>query len=115
MQVAPPAFPRTLIEMKSKLSRIIEEATVDCYNDDEVYSGWACTLTDAITSPQECFANGHPATLLKMDVGKNSRAVYALVKIDKKRVIVPAETLELRDKKQDAYIQAYKKWLAGDY
>ena len=93
------------------LEGIIDDATVDCYGEDEQFSGWLCTLQDSITCPQECTANNAACKLLKIIDAMGGRGVHALVDIGGKRLVVPAETLELRDKRQNAYILAYKEWL----
>jgi hypothetical protein len=37
--------------------------------------------------------------------------VHALVKFGKARLVVPIETIGLKDRKQGDYIAAYKEWL----
>lgn len=33
---------------KKEYEKIIEEATVDCYNEDEAFYGMVCTLSDEL-------------------------------------------------------------------
>ena len=97
--------------MKSKLQKLIEEATVDCYGEDEQFSGWACTLEDQIKCPQACTASKNAAKLLKISETKGGRSINAMVEISGKRLLVPIEAIDLKDKRQNNWILAYKEWL----
>lgn len=98
--------PRKTVE-----DEIIEDATTDAYGEWEQLAGWACVLEENLKTPQECRANKNPAVLLKVK-GPDS-TINALINCKGARLLVPIETIELKDKRQDAYIRAYKKWLKG--
>lgn len=38
---------------KGRLAEMIEEATVDCYNDSELTTGWFTTIEDNLVVPFE--------------------------------------------------------------
>jgi hypothetical protein len=42
---------RSYIPFKEELDRMIEEATVDCYNEDEAFMGVVCYLADRMSFP----------------------------------------------------------------
>jgi len=92
---------------RQQLEKIIQDATVDCYDESEALSGWETTLEENIRVPQDCTTNHHQATLLKFTGSANS--INALVLVDGKKLIVPIETIKLLDSKQDLFIQAYKQ------
>ncbi|MFH1106581.1 MAG: hypothetical protein V1787_01675 [Candidatus Micrarchaeota archaeon] len=94
-----------------KIEKIIEEATLDCYDESECYGGWLATLEDEIETPQPCLANRNPAELLRIVGAESGLGVNALIKIGKQRLIVPVETIVLENKGQNAFIEAYEKWL----
>lgn len=97
--------------MRNKLDRIIEEATTDAYGEYEQFAGWFCFLEDKITVPQECAVKGEPAIITKVVQAESGLGVYAEVRFNKKGVPVPVEYIVLKNKRQNSFIEAYKKWL----
>lgn len=88
--------------------KIIEEATVDCHDEEEQLSGWACMLEDNIPTPCKCFIGKKEARLDKIEQGEND--ILGLVKIDKLKIRTPIEDVKLEDEKMRIYINAYKHW-----
>jgi hypothetical protein len=98
----------------NKLDKIIYEATLDAYNDYEQFSGWCVTLEENIRVPQECLTNGNPVTLTKIVDANGGLGINAVVRIGGKKgkkFLVPVESLALKNKRENAFIEAYKKWL----
>jgi Calcium binding len=52
---------------KRELDALIEEITVDCYNEDEELSGFLAYLDDALEQPVEATVMGVPVTLVGVD------------------------------------------------
>ena len=52
---------------KRELDALIEEITVDCYNEDEELSGFLTYLEEALEQPVEATVMGVPVTLLGVD------------------------------------------------
>jgi len=52
---------------KRELDALIEEITVDCYNEDEELSGFLTYLDDALEQPVEATVMGVPVTLVGVD------------------------------------------------
>ncbi len=52
---------------KRELDALIEEITVDCYNEDEELSGFLTYLDDALEQPVEATMMGVPVTLVGVD------------------------------------------------
>lgn len=95
-----------------RLDKIIEEAIVDAHDEDEQFSGWLCILEERVSCPQGCTANGYPALLVKLTGAKGGRGIHALVKLGAAKLVVPIESIELKDKAQNYFLLAYKKWLS---
>jgi Calcium binding len=52
---------------KRELDALIEEITVDCYDEDEELSGFLTYLDEALEQPVEATVMGVPVTLLRVD------------------------------------------------
>ncbi|MEW6328676.1 MAG: calcium-binding protein [Candidatus Micrarchaeota archaeon] len=89
----------------------METAIVDAYSEDEQFTGWCCVLEENITVPQECRIKRKPATLIKIVEADSGHAIHGEVCLDKKHIPVPLEYIELKNKRQNLFIVAYKKWL----
>jgi len=98
-----------------RIEKIIEEATVDTYNEWEELAGWDTILTDNISTPQKCKINDEAAILI--GISSNDKAVYAKVRFEKlkKNISVPIEHVDLKDKSQAVYIKAYKKGFSDQF
>ncbi|GEM_PF-4386861 len=98
---------------KSKIEKIIEDATTDCHDEEETFSGWDCLFEDQLRLPQECEVNHIQATLLKIVQSQGGLAIHAKIRTKEGTLIAPIETLTLKNRPQNTYIEAYKKWLKG--
>jgi hypothetical protein len=102
---------RGIGRMKSKLDKIIEDATVDAYNEIEQFAGWYCLLENEIKVPQECTVRRDHGVLTKIIQAKSGHGVYAEIRFNTRIIPVPIEMIRLKNKHQDTFIEAYKKWL----
>ncbi len=95
---------------EKKLDKLIEEATVDCYNDYEARSGFGATLEDELTVPFRETVLGEDVVVNKVkDEGDRIVAV-----IRKNKELHKAGILDLKNvepAKHALWIEAYRKFL----
>jgi len=66
-----------------------EEATVDCYNEYEQSSGWACTLADELPLPLKCLVFGKEAVLVDVDTDEQGTSVLGVITQNRKKIRIP--------------------------
>lgn len=92
--------------------KIAEEATVDCYNEYEVFSGWQAYLESEIDLPCRCRVDKKEGTLLGFDTAEPGLALLAIVNIDGNQYKLDATTVRIPEKEKGSkYLEAFKKWL----
>ncbi len=98
---------------EKKFQKMAEEATVDCYNEYEQSSGWACTLADELPLPLKCFIFGEEVTLVDIDTDENGTSVLGVVTKNKKKIRIPIQDVEVADKKCKGldWLGAYCYWI----
>jgi hypothetical protein len=96
-----------------RLEKLAEEAMIDCYNDWEVYAGWACTIEDNLPLPLKCSVLGEEATLVAVEPDDSGTAVLGVVKRKGKKLRMPVQDIEPLDKRVKGleWIDAYRHWL----
>ena len=101
----------SLIPSKKKMyERIIEEATIDCSDEYEQISGWACLLDDSIPAPCNCIVGNEEAILEKIDTDDNGNVVIGIVRLNKTKVRILIQDIILENQKAMNYINAYAYW-----
>jgi len=90
-----------------------EEATVDCYNEYEQCSGWACTLADELPLPLKCLIFGEEAMLVNVDTDETGISVLGVITKNKKKIRIPIQDVEVVDKKGKGldWLGAYRYWI----
>lgn len=73
---------------KKLYEKIIEDATVDCKDEDEQTAGWECILDENIHTPCTCKIGKQEAILEKISPDDNSNALIGVVKLDKTKIRV---------------------------
>lgn len=103
---------KALLNNKDKIlfEEIIEEATVDCYNEYEQISGWVCVLEENIPSPCKCLIGKEIASLEKIDTNSSSSEIFGIIKLNKTKIRIPIEDILLEDPNSMKYIDAYRYW-----
>ena len=103
---------KRLLNSRDKIlfEKIMEEATMDCYNEYEQISGWACVLEENISVPRKCLIGKENAILDKIDMNSNSSDIFGIIKLNKSKIRVPIEDISLEDSDSMKYIDAYKWW-----
>lgn len=93
------------------LDAMIEEATVDCYNDEEQITGLFTMLDEHLALPFQTTLLGTPVTVAKVDLTVNHEIV-AICRRDGHRQAIPILDLPLPTPSPDGaeWIEAYRRW-----
>lgn len=91
---------------------MIEEATVDCYNESEQLTGWFTTIDQHLAVPFETTVLGVPVTVERVDLDRSERIV-AVCRRGRARQSLPILDLPLPTPPPDGaeWIEAYRQWL----
>ncbi|HIJ01687.1 TPA: hypothetical protein HA363_03475 [Candidatus Woesearchaeota archaeon] len=95
---------------KKRYEQIIEEATMDCHDEDEQISGWACLLDDWIHTPCNCTIGKEMAVLEKVDTDDTGNAIIGVIKLNKTKLRVLIQDIVLDNPEAMTYINAYRYW-----
>ncbi|MEK6893051.1 MAG: calcium-binding protein [Nanoarchaeota archaeon] len=103
---------KTKLNDKNRIlfEKIIEDATVDCKDEDEQISGWECILGDNITTPCKCRVGKEGAILNEIRQDEHSPFILGIIEINKKKIRTPIEDIFLEDSESMIFIDAYKYW-----
>ena len=95
----------------AKLDEMIEEATVDCYNESEQVCGLFTMLEDNIAVPFVTSLLDVEVTVERIDLN-DAEEIVAVCKRGSKRHRVPILDLSLPKPKPDGsdWIEAYRRW-----
>ena len=93
------------------LDKLIEEATVDCYNESEEVTGIFTLLEENLTVPFITTILGVKVTVERVDLNKAGEVV-AVCRRGRERQRVPVIDLPLPDPKPEGaeWIDAYRRW-----
>lgn len=64
----------------ARFAEMVEEATVDCYNDSEKIIGWFTMIEDNLAVPFEATVLGVPVVVERVDLTANERIVVICVR-----------------------------------
>ena len=96
----------------TNLDSLIEEATVDCYDEEECRNGFLAMLQDNIPTPFEAKLGGNTVTVTKID--GDDRVIKAFIQNGK--VVYPVDILDLKVEQNVLgyqWVAAYRKWETG--
>jgi hypothetical protein len=65
---------------KARFEEMVEEATVDCYNDSEKITGWYTMIDDNLAVPFEATVLGMPVVVERVDLTANEQIVAICVR-----------------------------------
>lgn len=96
---------------KAWLDALIEEATVDCYNEEEQASGLFTMIEENLDVAFETMILGVPATVVKVDLTDESEVV-ALCRRGREKQVLPLLNLPLPSPPPAGFewIEAYRHW-----
>ncbi len=101
---------------KEELDRMIEEATVDCYNEDEAFMGVICYLADRISLPFKATVLGDVVEVIGIDDEESGLGRGMVAEIRKKddEYTIGLEELEVKpgDTENAKLLEMYKSWIS---
>lgn len=98
------------------LDELLEEATVDCYGDEEAFTGLVVTLEDNLPFPFEAQVLGETVVVIGIDDNRSDMrcGIIATVRKGKKEYGVALSELQVSEKIQtNQWFEMYKYWLQG--
>ncbi len=96
---------------KAQLDAMVEEATVDCYNEDEQVTGLFTLIEDNLAVPFPTEVLGVPVTVESVDL-TDSGQIVAICTRDQARQSIPIVDLPLPTPPPEGaeWIDAYRHW-----
>ncbi len=93
------------------LDKLIEEATVDCYNESEEVTGIFTMIEENLAVPFVTTLLGMEVTVERIDLNKADEIV-AVCRRGRERQMIPVVDLPLPDPKPKGaeWIDAYRRW-----
>lgn len=102
---------KTIANNQKKLyEKIIEDATIDCHDDEEQILGWDNLLDENITTPCSCKIGKQEAVLEKIDFDDKGEALVGVIKLNKIKMRILLQDIILDNPETMKYINAYKYW-----
>ncbi len=91
---------------------MIEEATVDCYNESEQVTGWFTMIEENLAVPFETMVLGVPVTVERVDLNQCDQIVVICTR-GRDRQALPILDLPLPTPAPGGveWIEAYRHWL----
>jgi len=98
---------------KARLAEMIEQATVDAYNEAEQIVGWFTMIDENLVVPFETTVLGVPVTVERVDLNR-SEQIVAVCTRGRSRQSLPILDLPLPTPPPDGaeWIEAYRRWRA---
>src|SRR5437667_2368046 len=99
---------------KARLEEMIEQATVDAYNESEQLTGWFTMIDENLAVPFETTVLGVAVTVVRVDQDRDERIV-AVCRRGHDRQSLPLLDLPLPEPPPAGaeWIEAYRLWLRG--
>jgi len=106
-----PRIPRI---SKQRLEAMIEEATVDCYDEAEQITGWFTMIDEHLAVPFDTKVLGVPVTVERVDMNRSTQIVAVCTR-GRDRQMLPILDLPLPTPRPAGveWIEAYRQW-CGD-
>jgi len=103
--------PRRSRISQARLAEMIEEATVDCYNESEKISGWFTMIADNLAVPFETMILGVPVAVERIELNR-SEQIVAVCRRGREQQSLPILDLLLPTPPPDGaeWIEAYRQW-----
>ena len=97
---------------KAELDALIEEATVDCYNEEEQVTGLFTMLEEHLALPFQTTVLGLSVTVTRVDLTGNDQIV-AICRRDGVKQVIAILDLPVPARAPDGaeWIEAYRRWL----
>jgi hypothetical protein len=100
---------------KERLAEMIEEATVDAYNESEQITGWFTMIEQSLAMPFETVVLGVPVVVKRVDLTP-SEQIVAVCTGDRDRQSIPILDLPLPTPPPEGaeWIEAFRQWCGED-
>ena len=100
---------------QQRLQALLEEATIDCYGEEEEFAGVLATLDDQLNFPLQAKALGDPVEVIGLDHQRSSpqRGIIARVRKGDQEYQVGLAELEFIDPDPTSaeWLAMYRYWL----
>lgn len=106
--------PKITPSEKKMYEKIIEEATMDCKDEEEQIVGWECVFDENVHTPCNCIIGKEKAILEKISSDDNNNVIIGVVKLVKTKIRVLIQDITLEDSEAMNYINAYKYWCKNE-
>jgi hypothetical protein len=101
---------------KERLEALLAEATVDCYGEDEEFTGMMCALGEELRFPLSATVVGEPVAVIGIDERRSGlrRGVVARVRRGGEEYRVGLAELDFVDPDPASaeWLEAYRYWLS---
>src|SRR5262249_2277562 len=100
---------------RQRLQALIEEATVDCYNEDEQHAGLLTMIEDNVVCPFQAKVVGETVTVTGFEWPKSGYGLYRVCECKGKKHQVDVTSLEWMKQRPRGFewIEAYFAWRGG--
>ena len=100
---------------RKRLDELIEEATVDCYNEDEEHGGIVTMIQDNVECPFRAKVIGEEVTVTSFDFPKRGLGLVAVCERNGKEFRVDASSLEFLKPLPEGFewLEAFESWQGG--
>jgi hypothetical protein len=97
---------------QERLRELIEEATMDCYNEDEQYMGLLTMIEENVVCPFHAKVIGEPVEVTSLEGSQVGRGVMAVCQYKGKEYRVEITSLEWPKPRPEGFewIEAYFAW-----
>jgi hypothetical protein len=98
---------------RERLRALIQEATVDCYNEGEEYVGLSTMVEDNVVCPFKAKVIGEDVEVVELRGPEAGFGLYAVCRYKDKDYKIDINSLEWPKKKPVGFkwIEAYQDWL----
>ena len=100
-----------------RLKKLIEEAIVDAYGDEEQEGAFLVILEEKLPTPFKALVVGEEVEVTGVDQGVEDRVIMAICRRKGRKYRISITSLEWVDKppKGVEWIEAYKAWIRGGW
>ena len=100
---------------EERLRELLEEATVDCYGEEEEFAGILCTLDECLSFPLQAKALGERVQVIGLDDANSDlrRGIVARVRKADREYSISLADLEFIDPDPASaeWLAMYRQWL----
>jgi hypothetical protein len=100
---------------QARLQALIEEATVDCYTEEEAQVGFMTVVADSVVCPFKAKVIGEEVEVVQLHTHDVGFGVEAVCRYKDKDYRIDIRSLEWPKKKPEGFewVEAYWAWLGG--